>query len=168
MAILSSLAIARSGLVATGDALSVTSNNIANVNTTAFKGSRAEFADLLSAQTGSVVSGLGVRLAAASTAFTQGSIENTGRSTDMAIEGSGFYVVDDGNGPLYTRAGNFRIDANDVLTTGQGRAVQGFLLDVDGIPLGGELGSKVPSALASALARLAELLRSYAADIGPA
>jgi flagellar hook protein FlgE len=136
MAILSALSIARSGLVATGDAIGVTSNNIANVNTTGFKGSRAEFSDLLTAQTGGATSGLGVRISGASPSFAQGSIENTGRATDMAIEGNGFYVVRDGSGQLFTRAGNFRIDALGVLTTDEGLPVQGFQLDATGAPTG--------------------------------
>jgi flagellar hook protein FlgE len=137
MAILSALSIARSGLVATGDALGVTSNNIANVNTTGFKGSRAEFSDLLASQTGGATSGLGVRISGASTNFAQGSIENTGRTTDMAIEGNGFFVVGNGEGQLYTRAGNFRIDKDSLLTSDEALQVQGQLLDDTGAPTGG-------------------------------
>jgi flagellar hook protein FlgE len=137
MAILSALSIARSGLIATGDALGVTSNNIANVNTTGFKGSRAEFSDLLTAQTGGASTGLGVRISGASTSFAQGSIENTGRATDIAIEGNGFFIVRDGSGQLFTRAGNFRVDANGVLTTDEGLPVQGFELDDDLNTIGG-------------------------------
>jgi flagellar hook protein FlgE len=138
MAILSALSIARSGLVATGDALGVTSNNIANVNTTGFKGSRAEFSDLLASQTGGATSGLGVRISGASTNFSQGSIENTGRTTDMAIEGNGFFVVGNEEGTrLYTRAGNFRIDKDSLLTSDESLQVQGQLLDDAGAPTGG-------------------------------
>jgi flagellar hook protein FlgE len=136
MAILSALSIARSGLVATGDALGVTSNNIANVNTTGFKGSRAEFSDLLASQTGGATNGLGVRIGGASTSFAQGSIENTGRATDMAIEGNGFFVVQNGEGLLYTRAGNFRIDGNSLLTSDEGLQVMGQELDAAGNPTG--------------------------------
>jgi flagellar hook protein FlgE len=136
MAILSALSIARSGLVATGDALGVTSNNIANVNTTGFKGSRAEFSDLLASQTGGATSGLGVRIGGASTNFSQGSIENTGRSTDMAIQGNGFFVIQNGDGRLYTRAGNFRIDADSLLTSDEGLQVMGQALDATGAPTG--------------------------------
>ena len=96
MAILGALTIGRSGLIATGDALSITGNNIANVNTTGFKGSRADFADLLTSQNGGSTAGLGGRMAGASTSFTQGSIESTGRPTDLAIEGNGFFIVRDG------------------------------------------------------------------------
>lgn len=136
MAILGALSIARSGLVATGEALGVTGNNIANVNTTAFKGSRPEFADLLSTETGGG-SGLGVRLGDASTSFVQGSIENTARPTDLAIEGRGFFVVREGtDGTLYTRAGNFALDAEGKLVTTTGNVVQGMQLD--------SLGNQIP------------------------
>ena len=134
MAILGALSIARSGLVATGEALGVTGNNIANVNTTAYKGSRPEFADLLTTSTGGG-SGLGVRLGEASTSFVQGSIENTARPTDLAIEGRGFFVVSNGEGDLYTRAGNFALDANGRLVTATGHVVQGYELDANNVAL---------------------------------
>lgn len=128
MAILGALSIARSGLVATGEALSVTGNNIANVNTTAFKGSRPEFAELLTTQTGGG-SGLGVRLAEPTTSFVQGSIESTSRPLDLAIEGRGFFVAKDGEAQVYTRAGNFSLDSSGKLVTSQGLLVQGKVLD---------------------------------------
>lgn len=137
MAIIGSLSIARSGLVATRDAMSVTANNIANVNTTAFKGSRPEFADLLSTIRGGVEVGLGTRLAAASQTPTQGNIESTGRSTDLAIEGNGFFVLGDGAGLVYSRAGDFRIDKDGFLVNLQGLRVQGFQLNSEGQAIGG-------------------------------
>lgn len=138
MAILGALSIARSGLVATGEALSVTGNNIANVNTTAFKGSRPEFADLLEVETGGG-NGLGVRLADSSTSFVQGAIENTSRPTDLAIEGRGFFVVKEGEGFVYTRAGNFVLNSDAQLVTGQGHMVQGYALDALNNPIGPEV-----------------------------
>ncbi|HZR84494.1 MAG TPA: flagellar hook protein FlgE [Candidatus Binatia bacterium] len=136
MAILGSLSIARSGLVATGEALGVTSNNIANVNTTAFKGGRSEFADLVAAHGSRGSEGIGTRLADVSTSFAQGGIESTGRATDLAIQGDGFFVVRNGEDFLYTRAGNFHLDASQTLVTGRGDAVQGFELDASGQPIG--------------------------------
>jgi flagellar hook protein FlgE len=135
MAILGALSIARSGLIATGEALSVTGNNIANVNTIAFKGSRSEFADLLAGVgTGSV--GLGTRLQGVSASFAQGGIESTGRSTDIAIQGNGFFVVRDGDANLYTRKGNFRLNPEGSLTTQDGLPLQGFAVDANGQPVG--------------------------------
>ncbi|MEW6271528.1 MAG: flagellar hook protein FlgE [Thermodesulfobacteriota bacterium] len=136
MAILGALSIARSGLLATGEALSVTGNNIANVNTIAFKGSRAEFADLLAARAGGGAIGLGTRLAGVDPSFAQGAIESTGRATDLAIEGNGFFIVRDGDGNLYTRAGNFRLSADGVLVTQQGLPLQGFEVDDLNQPVG--------------------------------
>jgi flagellar hook protein FlgE len=132
MAIFGALSTARSGLIATGASLSVIGNNIANVNTVGFKGSRTEFADLLSAQGGGGSAGkigLGTRIGRVGTLFTQGNIENTGRPTDLAIEGNGFFVVGSGDGSLFTRAGNFRLDSNGRLVTFQGLPVQGFSLN---------------------------------------
>ena len=132
MAIFGALGTARSGLVATGAALSVIGNNIANVNTVGFKGSRTDFSDLLSAQGGGGSAGkigLGTRIGRISASFTQGNIESTGRPTDLAIEGNGFFVVATGDGNLFTRAGNFRLDSDGILVTNQGLPVQGFTLN---------------------------------------
>lgn len=131
MAILGALSIARSGLIATGNALSVTGNNIANVNTIAFKGSRSEFADLLAGVgTGSI--GLGTRLAAVTASFSQGGVESTGRATDIAIQGNGFFVVRDGTAQLYTRKGNFTLSPDGALSTESGLPLQGYALDANG------------------------------------
>jgi flagellar hook protein FlgE len=131
MAILGALSIARSGLIATGEALSVTGNNIANVNTIAFKGSRSEFSDLL-AGVGTRSVGLGTRLAAVSASFTQGGVESTGRATDIAIQGNGFFVVRDGTGQAYTRKGNFTLNPDGTLATPDGLPLQGYALDANG------------------------------------
>ncbi len=139
MAIFGALSTARSGLIATGASLSVIGNNIANVNTVGFKGSRTEFADLLSAQGGGGDAGkigLGVRIGKVSASFTQGNIESTAGPTDLAIEGNGFFVVGAGAGNVYTRAGNFRLDSNGKLVTFQGLPVQGFGLNNSNAPVG--------------------------------
>jgi len=152
MAILGALSIARSGLIATGEALGVTSNNIANVNTIAFKGSRSEFADLFAGGVGGEV-GLGTRLSGVSPSFTQGSIEATGRATDIAIEGNGFFVVRGLDGLFYTRQGNFSLSLDEVLQTQQGQQLQGFAVDAAGnaigplvdIDFGGAAGAPSPT-----------------------
>jgi flagellar hook protein FlgE len=153
MAIFGALSTARSGLVASGASLSVIAHNIANVSTIGFKGSRTEFADLLSAQGGGGQVGrigLGVRIGAVSAAFTQGNIESTGRPTDLAIEGNGFFVVgtEDG-GQLYTRAGNFRLDLDGRLVTFQGRPILGFALNDLGAPVGAPTEIQVNGAAAA-------------------
>ena len=90
--------IGLSGLYAANKQLDVTGNNIANVATTGFKSSRAEFADVYSANklgVGSQSVGNGVRLASVSQQFTNGEITNTGNVLDMGIQGQGFFVLSD-------------------------------------------------------------------------
>ncbi|MDO1528338.1 flagellar hook protein FlgE [Fulvimonas sp. R45] len=122
-----SLNTALSGINAARSDLDVISNNIANANTTGFKGSRAEFADVF-AVTGLNLSatsvGSGVRLAQVAQQFTQGDIETTGNSLDMAINGNGFFVIDTGNGVAYTRAGDFHESPTGTVQTVDGYALQ--------------------------------------------
>src|ERR1043166_9233006 len=114
MALFGALSTSRSGLINTGAALSVIGNNIANVGTVGFKGSRTEFADLISADAGGEIGkiGLGARIGAVRTLFAQGASESTGRSLDLGIQGVGFFTLADGQGRLYTRAGNFQLQAD--------------------------------------------------------
>lgn len=168
MAIFGALGTARSGLVATGAALSVIGNNIANVNTVGFKGSRTEFADLLSAQGGGGSAGkigLGTRIGNISASFTQGNIESTGRPTDLAIEGNGFFVVGTGDGNVFTRAGNFSLDNTGKLVTFQGLPVQGFALNDLGTAVGAPADITVTGASSQPLATtLIELKSNLRAD----
>lgn len=136
---------AATGLSALNTKLDVISNNLANVNTTGFKASRANFQDLLYIEraapgtenaigdkrpTGLYV-GLGVQVSGTQNDFTQGSLLNTGRDLDVAIEGIGFFKVkvEDTTGPngiAYTRAGNFTKNADGelVLANDQGRRLE--------------------------------------------
>ena len=93
-------------------------NNIANVGTVGFKGSRTEFSDLISADAGGQIGkiGLGSRVGAVRTLFTQGAIESTGRSLDLSIEGQGFFVLRDEDGQVFTRAGNFQLQPDGTVT----------------------------------------------------
>jgi len=163
MAIFGALGTARSGLVATGAALSVIGNNIANVNTVGFKGSRTEFADLLSAQGGGGSAGkigLGTRIGNISASFTQGNIESTGRPTDLAIEGNGFFVIGTGDGNVFTRAGNFSLDSTGKLVTFQGLPVQGFALNDLGTAAGAPGDITVTGASSQPLATTSIELKS--------
>jgi flagellar hook protein FlgE len=137
MSIYGAFSTARSGLTAHSAALAVIGNNIANVSTIAFKGSRAEFADLLSAEQGGQLGkiGLGTRIAAVRTLFGQGTFDTTGRALDMAIEGEGFFVLGNQDGLVYTRAGNFQIQADGTVTNLLGYALQGT-------PLGTTTGTR--------------------------
>ncbi|MBU1701716.1 MAG: flagellar hook-basal body complex protein [Candidatus Eisenbacteria bacterium] len=138
-----SLFSAVSGLSSHVGMLDVIGNNIANVNTVGFKAGRTTFEEAL-AQTirssvGSIGSrgglnalqmGTGTRLAATDPLFTQGGIEATGVSTDLALEGSGFFVLNAGDQYLYSRAGSFRLDSSGRLVSStSGLAVQGYTYD---------------------------------------
>jgi flagellar hook protein FlgE len=138
MAILGAFSTGRSGLVASGGALSVIGNNIANVQTVGFKGSRTEFADLLSADQGGEAGkiGLGARIAEVRTLFTQGPIESTGRPLDLSIDGNGFFILQDDTGRVYSRAGNFSLLADGRITNNGGHVLQGTPVNGTGIPTG--------------------------------
>jgi flagellar hook protein FlgE len=128
-----------SGLRAHQQMMDVTGNNIANVNTTGYKSSQVVFQDTLSQMvnaagapqnqaggTNPAQVGLGVRMASLSANFSQGATQTTGKSSDMMIQGDGFFIVKSGGEALYTRAGSFTFDANGSLTTPSGQIVQGW------------------------------------------
>jgi len=161
MAIFGALSTGRSGLINTGAALSVIGNNIANVGTTGFKGARVEFADLISAEAGGEVGkiGLGSRVGSVRTLFTQGSIENTGRSLDLSIEGQGFFVLREGQGHVYTRAGNFSLQPDGTVTNLIGNPLQGTALNADGTTAAGVQDISVAGLSAQAKATSAATLK---------
>jgi flagellar hook protein FlgE len=134
-----------SGLRAHQQMMDVTGNNIANVNTTGFKSGQATFEDTLSQMMKSPGApqtdvggvnpaqvGLGVKLAGIQTNFTQGSAQSTGRSTDLMINGDGFFATRVGQETFYTRNGNFNFDNNGMLVNAEGAAVQGWTVGNDG------------------------------------
>jgi flagellar hook protein FlgE len=105
--------LALSGLNAASSDLTVTANNIANVATTGFKGSRAEFADLFATSQQGVSAtaiGNGVRVSNVSQQFSQGNIDFTDNSLDLAMSGQGFFVLNDNGALSYTRAGAFQVN----------------------------------------------------------
>ncbi|MEX0296624.1 flagellar hook protein FlgE [Pseudomonas putida] len=128
--------IGLSGLYAANKQLDVTGNNIANVNTTGFKSSRAEFADVYAGANrlgvGKNQVGNGVRLAAISQQFSQGDVNNTGNVLDMGIQGQGFFVLSDNGSRVYTRAGAFQADKNNFVVTSDGLRLQGYAADANG------------------------------------
>ncbi len=103
---------ALSGINAAAQDLRVIGNNVANASTTGFKTSRAEFADVYAASDGAASNaiGAGVRLSGVSQQFGQGNIEFTDNKLDLAVNGRGFFVLDDNGSRLYTRAGSFQVD----------------------------------------------------------
>jgi flagellar hook protein FlgE len=121
--------IALSGLNAAQTDLSVTANNIANTSTNGFKGSRAEFADLFAVSLQGVASnatGNGVRVAAVAQQFAQGNIEFTDSNLDLAVSGSGMFIVSDGGALAYTRAGAYQLDNNGFVVNSQQQRLQAY------------------------------------------
>ncbi len=134
------LSTAATGMLAQQLNIDVISNNIANMNTTGFKRGRAEFQDLLyqniervganSSDAGTVVPsgiqvGVGVRTAGVYRITDQGSLQNTGNTFDLAVNGRGFFRVQMPDGQdAYTRAGSFQIDQNGQIVTPEGYQVQ--------------------------------------------
>ncbi len=123
--------------------MDVIGNNIANVNTVAYKTSQVNFKDIFSQTvrgasapadnrggTNPLQVGLGVSIANISVNHTQGSLQSTGKLTDLAVEGDGYFVIADGENRYYTRAGNFEIDANGYLVS----ATNGYYLLRGDIP----------------------------------
>jgi len=121
--------IALSGLNAASADLGVTANNVANVNTTGFKMSRAQFSEVFAVGTQSVsssASGSGVRLASIAQQFTQGNIDFTDNALDLAIGGEGFFVLSDNGARSYTRAGAFGVDNQGFVINSQGARLQAY------------------------------------------
>jgi flagellar hook protein FlgE len=128
-----------SGLQAQQTMLDVVGNNIANVNTTGYKSSSVEFEDTLSQMIGTASApqgnqggtspaqvGLGVRVAATATNFTEGAAQTTGVGTNLMINGDGFFIVNNGGQTQYTRSGAFTTDASGNLVSPDGAIVQGW------------------------------------------
>jgi len=153
-----------SGLLANSTKMTTIGDNLANVNTTGFKSARVDFVDLMSSAIGTASGidqvGSGVRVGAVFTDYSQGGLETTTSSTDMAISGNGFFMVKQksqvaSNGKLlntgnsttyYTRDGSFSFDSDGYLTTAQGLVVQGWKVDQDKIDAAGAAGTTLSSA----------------------
>ena len=122
-----SFRIALSGLNAARSDLSTTAHNVANVNTTGFKSSRAEFADVYGVTArgvGANLIGSGVRLSNVEQQFSQGSIEFTDNGLDLAVNGEGFFTLSDGGGLTYSRAGAFGTSREGYVENAQGHRLQ--------------------------------------------
>ncbi len=141
MGMLTSLFTGISGLNANGLALSVIGDNIANANTVGFKSSRANFGDIISqtlSGTSAMQVGRGTMIIDIQKMFTQGTLETTANPLDLAIEGDGFFVVRQPNGPTYyTRAGQFRLDKEGYVVDPNGYRLQAYLMDAMGNITGG-------------------------------
>lgn len=120
-----------SGLNVNQQRLNVIGNNLANLNTIGFKSSQVQFMDLVSQSVGGssinpMQIGLGVTTGSINPNFKQGGIEGTGVPTNVAIQGSGFFVLGDAANRQYTRAGDFSLNASGILVTPDGVPVQGY------------------------------------------
>jgi len=129
---MASFFIPLTGLEADSTALNTIANDLSNMNTTAYKAQTTDFSDLFYQQIGTtgdgdpIQVGAGVQVASNEIAFGQGSINSTGNSTDVALNGNGFFVVNNGESLEYTRAGNFSLDSNGNLVTSNGFSVMGY------------------------------------------
>jgi flagellar hook protein FlgE len=124
-----------SGLRAAAVDLDVTGNNIANASTVGFKGSRVQFGDLYAngfLSSGSAPVGDGVRVQDVNQSFGQGNISFTDSGLDLAIDGDGFFVLNNGGELRYSRAGQFGTDKDGFVVNNQNMRVQGFVADAAG------------------------------------
>jgi flagellar hook protein FlgE len=123
-----------SGLQAAQKDMGVISNNIANVSTTGFKRSDSLFAELYTATLGGAGTqpGSGVTLERIRSDFSQGSFEFTSSQLDLAIDGNGLFVLQNGAETLFTRAGAFRLDNDGFVVTESGATLQGYGADANG------------------------------------
>ncbi|OLU32676.1 flagellar hook protein FlgE [Pseudomonas sp. PA15(2017)] len=136
--------IGLSGLRAATSDLNVTGNNIANAGTAGFKQSRAEFADLYASSmlsSGSNPIGSGVLLSDVSQLFSQGNINYTQNSLDLAIQGSGFFRTSNNGDISYTRAGYFGTDREGFIVNNFGHNLQGYGVDANGNLQNGIIGN---------------------------
>lgn len=143
MSITSSMYNGAAGLGSHSDAMGVISDNIANVNTVGFRSSRANFSDVLGGMMAGSRTGAGSMIGSVQTMFNEGSLLGTGNTTDLAISGDGFFMVDGSvggiDGRYFTRAGQFQIDESGRLVNPAGLHVQGYGLDASG-GIGSTLG----------------------------
>jgi flagellar hook protein FlgE len=133
--------IGLSGLMANSEAVDAVGNNLANSNTPGYKATNVQFRDLISIPD---QPGLGVASPILTTTFTQGSVQASAGPLDAAISGDGFFILKSADGSqLYSRAGNFQLDAQGRLIGSGGEAVQGWSGTVSGVDPNGPIGDIV-------------------------
>jgi flagellar hook protein FlgE len=145
-----------SGLNAASKQLEVIGNNVANANTVGFKGSQAQFGDVFAAAlsgAGTAEIGIGVKLQAVAQQFSQGNVSSTNNTLDMAINGPGFFILNNAQGTSYSRNGQFQLDKNGNIVSSAGDKLQGYAIDpTTQQPMGSPQTLNVPTAVASAAA----------------
>jgi|HubBroStandDraft_1064217.scaffolds.fasta_scaffold00132_45 flagellar hook protein FlgE len=130
---MASFSIPLSGLAATGEALNIISNNLANLNTDGYKDQSANFQDLFYQNYGSdgagdpIQVGAGTEVGSTATNFSDGTLQDTGVNSNAALTGNGFFVTEQANGTIqYTRAGDFTVNSAGQLVTTDGQTVMGY------------------------------------------
>ena len=121
-----------SGLNATSKNLEVIGNNVANANTFGAKSSRAEFADMVAASingASTATPGIGTNMEAIAQQFTQGNITATENPLDLAINGNGFFQLNNGGATEYTRNGQFKLDRDGFIVNNQSKQLLGYEAD---------------------------------------
>jgi flagellar hook protein FlgE len=130
MSLFNTLRTGASGLSVSGASLGVIGDNIANLNTTGYKRNRANFADMLPSgafgMSGPQQMGRGAALNSISTQYSQGALQGSGSSLDIAISGQGFFQVNSGDESFYTRDGAFGLDVDGFMVTPGGYRLQGY------------------------------------------
>src|SRR5579871_5543667 len=125
-----------SGLAAASNDLDVIGNNIANANTTGFKESTAQFADVyantIATSVGNQI-GLGASLQTVQQDFSQGTINTTGQALNVAINGNGFYQMSNNGTITYSRNGVFQLDKNGYITDASGNDLMGYAASSTGV-----------------------------------
>lgn len=118
----------RSGISSHGTAIAVVGDNISNSSTVGYKNTRAEFQDMVACgQATGKITGGGSTISSISNLFEQGTLESTGRTLDLAIDGNGYFVCENNDGArYYTRAGNFKVDAQGVIVNQDNYKVLGY------------------------------------------
>jgi flagellar hook protein FlgE len=155
--------IGLSGIRAASTDLEVTGNNVANASTTGFKESRAEFSDVYTNSllgAGSKPVGSGVRVENVRQQFSQGNISGTENALDMAIDGNGFFILEDRGSVSYTRAGLFGLDKDGYVVASNNSRLQGFDASSDGLVNGvlGDLQIQVGNQAPALTSRVSALL----------
>ncbi len=136
-----------SGLDATSAALSTAANNLANLNTIGYKDQQIQFADLFYQTLGAdgagdpIQQGAGVKVSSETSNFTQGNVTPTGIATNVAVNGNGFFVVQQNGATSYTRDGNFQVGTDNLLETADGQQVLGYQAVNGAVNISGGLGT---------------------------
>ena len=146
-----------SGLGAASSSLDVIGNNVANANTVGFKSSQAQFGDIfaasLSGSGSSTQIGIGAQLKQVAQQFSQGNIATSSSSLDVAINGNGFFVLNNSQGTSYSRNGQFELNKSGQIVNSSGAVLQGYAIDPNsGLPGGSPTNLTVPTAVSSAVA----------------